>query len=649
MELLDNAVGSHVRNPSFGNVVRQKFADANSPTRGTVSSVKLSRKNSTAKNSGPYSDASIYSIPSRAIPRNARKQIIVNEGRDPRIVQGPIRSGRPGISIPVRCNLRSLLVRGSLIKASDIYTDFMPQGFSDFPKPPEVSPSTSFTGKDKMVKPEVGQVKKPKRNKPIPNQTKPHQTEVTDPKPVAEVEIEPAVEKVESNEIVSQENILPTQTPTHKRKPAVRKAPEVPKRPPSDIIPKIPPPMQKIAPPTQPIKQPHQQPEIEPEVVRKPKVIEIPRPEMVKMGEPEVKSETKLQRAPSTKIRTKIVSTFEEMCLGLSSSEENLQAEDSKPVLASPSRENLISEETDLDCPDGPEMPAKMEPIMASGPFDSHVPEYISKPQIKNDSFQWEQEPFDIDPFETSDVFDNAIIQQMSPSRTAKVVTTEVAAEQFAEIKRYDSQNSMISDAKSLRRNSSDFRERALSMKTDRTFDITEVTKMDFKCNISLSTDKFSEEMIDEVAYEEIQTEPFEATWPQENSLNQNGQNWPENDQHFDLPTPPDPWPEMTIAPEPTWPAPPLEEEIILPRLNACRPNDNLDTASISTEELDRKIELMMRKREKRINDEFVQATRSFDRPVIVNEQFIKPVQIQPQPEQPDQVSLLTCKFSSYF
>lgn len=521
----------------------------------------------------------------------------------------------------------------------------MPQGFSDFPKPPEVSPSTSFTGKDKMMKPEVGQVKKPKRNKPIPNQTKPH-SEVTDPKPVAEIKIEPAVEKVESNENVSQENILPTQTPTHKRKPAVRKAPEVPKRPPSDIIPKIPPPMQKIAPPTQPVKQPHQQPESEPEVVRKPKVIEIPRPEMVKMGEPEVKSETKLQRAPSTKIRTKIVSTFEEMCLGLSSSEENLQAEDSKPVLASPSRENLISEETDLDCPYGPEMPAKMEPIMASGPFDSHVPEYISKPQIKNDSFQWEQEPFDIDPFETSDVFDNAIIQQMAPSRTAKVVTTEVAAEQFAEIKRYDSQNSMISDAKSLRRNSSDFRERALSMKTDRTFDITEVTKMDFKCNISLSTDKFSEEMIDEVAYEEIQTEPFEATWPQENSLNQSGQNWQENE-NFDLPTPPDPWPEMTIAPEPTWPAPPLEEEIILPRLNACRPNDNLDTASISTEELDRKIELMMRKREKRINDEFVQATRSFERPVIVNEQFIKPVQIQPQPEQPDQV--FTILLFSYF
>ena len=100
--------------------------------------------------------------------------------------------------------------------------------------------------------------------------------------------------------------------------------------------------------------------------------------------------------------------------------------------MASPSRENLISEETDLDCPDGPEMPAKMEPIMASGPFDSHVPEYISKPQIKNDPFQWEQEPFDIDPFETSDVFDNAIIQQMAPSRTVKVVTTEVAAEQFA-------------------------------------------------------------------------------------------------------------------------------------------------------------------------------------------------------------------------
>ena len=89
MELLDNAVGSHVRNPSFGNVVRQKFADANSPTRGTVSSVKLSRKNSNAKNTGPYSDASIYSIPSRAIPRNARKQIIVNEGRDPLTVHRP--------------------------------------------------------------------------------------------------------------------------------------------------------------------------------------------------------------------------------------------------------------------------------------------------------------------------------------------------------------------------------------------------------------------------------------------------------------------------------------------------------------------------------------------------------------------------------
>ena len=89
MELLDNAVGSHVRNPSFGNVVRQKFADANSPTRGTVSSVKLSRKNSNAKNTGPYSDASIYSIPSRAIPRNARKQIIVNEGRDPLTVYRP--------------------------------------------------------------------------------------------------------------------------------------------------------------------------------------------------------------------------------------------------------------------------------------------------------------------------------------------------------------------------------------------------------------------------------------------------------------------------------------------------------------------------------------------------------------------------------
>ena len=89
MELLDNAVGSHVRNPSFGNVVRQKFADANSPTRGTVSSVKLSRKNSNAKNTGPYSDASIYSIPSRAIPRNARKQIIVNEGRDPLTIHRP--------------------------------------------------------------------------------------------------------------------------------------------------------------------------------------------------------------------------------------------------------------------------------------------------------------------------------------------------------------------------------------------------------------------------------------------------------------------------------------------------------------------------------------------------------------------------------
>ena len=89
MELLDNAVGSHVRNPSFGNVVRQKFADANSPTRGTVSSVKLSRKNSNAKNTGPYSDASIYSIPSRAIPRNARKQIIVNGGRDPLTIDRP--------------------------------------------------------------------------------------------------------------------------------------------------------------------------------------------------------------------------------------------------------------------------------------------------------------------------------------------------------------------------------------------------------------------------------------------------------------------------------------------------------------------------------------------------------------------------------
>ena len=103
MELLDNAVGSYVRNPSFGNVVRQKFADANSPTRGTVSSVKLSRKNSTAKtlNSGPYSDASIYSIPSRAIPRNARKQIIVNEGRDPQTVQRP----------SVRADLRLLIRR----------------------------------------------------------------------------------------------------------------------------------------------------------------------------------------------------------------------------------------------------------------------------------------------------------------------------------------------------------------------------------------------------------------------------------------------------------------------------------------------------------------------------------------------------------
>ncbi len=42
---------------------------------------------------------------------------------------------------------------------------------------------------------------------------------------------------------------------------------------------------------------------------------------------------------------------------------------------------------------------------------------------------------------------------------TKKFVTTtstEVAIEQFPEIKRYDSQNSMISDAKSLRRNSSD-------------------------------------------------------------------------------------------------------------------------------------------------------------------------------------------------
>ena len=61
------------------------------------------------------------------------------------------------------------------------------------------------------------------------------------------------------------------------------------------------------------------------------------------------------------------------MCLGLSSSEENLQVEEhlqEKPTLASPSRENLISEETDVDCP---EMPAKMEPIMPAEPFDSHV------------------------------------------------------------------------------------------------------------------------------------------------------------------------------------------------------------------------------------------------------------------------------------
>ena len=99
----------------------------------------------------------------------------------------------------------------------------------------------------------------------------------------------------------------------------------------------------------------------------------------------------------------------------------------------------------------------------------------------------------------------------------------------------------------------------------------------------------------------------------------------------------------MTIAPEPVWPAPPTESdfELTLPHLNTSRPNDNLDTASISTEELDRKIELMMRKRERRINDEFVQATRSFDRPVIVNEQFIEPAQIQPQPEPSDQVKIL--------
>ena len=580
MELLDN----HVRNPSFGNVVRQKVADANSPTRATASSVKLSRKNSVAKNTGPYSDASIYSIPSRAIPRNARKQIIVNE-------------------------------------ASDIYTDFMPQGFSDFPKPPEVSPSTSFTSKDKIpvVKPEVGQVKKPKRNKPTSNQTNSISAE---PKRASET-------KNESKENSSQKDTLSTQTPTQKT-PAARKAPEVPKRPPSDvIIPKIPPPIQKNAPP-------EVRPEVRPEVARKPKVIEIPRPEMVQMGEPEVKSDLKLQRAPSTKIRTKIVSTFEEMCLGLSSSEENLQAEgdlQEKPTLVSPSRENLISEETDVDCP---EMPAKMEPIMPAGPFDSHVPEYISKP-VQNDPFTWEdpKATFDIDPFETSDVFDNAIIQQMPPSKMA--TTTEGAAEQYAEIKRYDSQNSMISDAKSLRRNSSDFRERALSMKTDRTFDITEVTKMDFKCNISLSTDKFSEEMVDEVAYEEIQTDNFETKWPQNYPGNQ-GSEWPENTGSFELVTPP--WPEMTIVPEPVWPEPPTESdiELTLPRLNASRPDDNLDTASISTEELDRKIELMMRKREKRINEEFVQATRSFERPVIVNEQFVKPVQIQPQPEMPDQV-----------
>ena len=87
----------------------------------------------------------------------------------------------------------------------------MPQGFSDFPKPPEVSPSTSFTGKDRVVKPEVGQVKKPKRNKPNSNHTNP-QSEVTNPKPVAKVEIEPAVEKNESNENVDQENILPQKT-----------------------------------------------------------------------------------------------------------------------------------------------------------------------------------------------------------------------------------------------------------------------------------------------------------------------------------------------------------------------------------------------------------------------------------------------------
>ena len=67
----------------------------------------------------------------------------------------------------------AFIVPGSLNTASDIYTDFMPQGFSDFPKPPEVSPSTSFTSKDKMSKPEVGQVKKPKRNKPTPSQTNP--------------------------------------------------------------------------------------------------------------------------------------------------------------------------------------------------------------------------------------------------------------------------------------------------------------------------------------------------------------------------------------------------------------------------------------------------------------------------------------------
>ena len=448
MELLDN----HVRNPSFGNVVRQKFADANSPTRA-ASSVKLSRKNSVAKNTGPYSDASIYSIPSRAIPRNARKQIIVND-------------------------------------ASEIYTDFMPEGFSNFPKPPEVSPSTSFTGKDKMTKPEVGQVKKPKRNKPTPNQSNATEENIQ-PKIVQEEKIEPVVEP-------------PTQTPTNQKTSAVRKAPEVPKQPPQPqqcdvVIPKIPPPTQP------PLKiQTELKPEVKPEIQRPPKVIEIPRPEIVKMGEPEVKTEVKLQRAPSTKIRTKIVSTFEEMCLGLSSSEENLQVEDhlrteeqnrlqAKPELSSPSRENLISEETDIDCL---EMPAKMEPIMPAGPFDSNVPEYISKPQIQNDPFEWQdqKETFEIDPFETSDVFDNAIVQKMAPSNESQMatITTEVAVEQYAEIKRYDSQNSMISDAKSLRRNSSDFRERALSMKTDRTFDITEVTKMDFKCNISLSTDKFS-------------------------------------------------------------------------------------------------------------------------------------------------------------